>query len=128
MRGGVPLLGILGLAPGFFHVNTQAFLGERSVALLRLEVSYDLLITNRLILQPEIELNFAVARDEAALISPGLYRMEAGLRLRYEITREFAPYIGVSHERFAGGAAGLSRRLDEKPALTTIVAGIRLFF
>ena len=90
--------------------------------------SYDLLITNRLILQPEVELNFAAAHDEAALISPGLYRMEAGLRLRYEITRELAPYIGVSYERFTGGAAGLSRRTGEKPDLTTVVAGVRIFF
>ena len=56
------------------------------------------------------------------------YRMEAGLRLRYEITRELAPYIGVSYERFAGGTAGLSRRFGEKPDLTTVVAGVRIFF
>ncbi len=122
------VIGLQGLAPGYFEVNMQAFLGERSVALARLTASYDLLITNRLVLQPEVELNFAAAHDEEALISPGLYRMEAGLRLRYEITRGFAPYIGVSHERFAGGSAGLSRRNGEKPDLTTVVAGVRLFF
>ena len=66
--------------------------------------------------------------DREALIAPGLYRMEAGLRLRYEITRELAPYIGYSYEAFTGGAAGLSRRLGEKPSQSTIVAGIRIFF
>jgi copper resistance protein B len=96
--------------------------------LFRAEVGYDLLITNRLVLQPQVELNFAGADDEAALISPGLYRMEAGLRLRYEVTREVAPYIGVSYERAVGGSAGLARRLGDKAESATVLAGIRLFF
>ena len=62
------------------------------------------------------------------MIAPGLYRMEVGLRLRYEITREFAPYIGYSFESFNGGATGISRRLGEKPSLSTFVAGVRIFF
>lgn len=132
-RGGTPgrtygVVGLQGLAPGFFHVNLQAFLGDRGVPLIRAEAAYDLLITNRLVLQPEAELNFAMGRDEAALIAPGLYRMEAGLRLRYEITREVAPYVGISYERAVGGAAGLARRLGEKPEATAVVAGVRLFF
>lgn len=132
-RDGTPgrsyaVAGIQGLAPGLFEVNIQAFLGERGVPLLRGEFSYDLLITNRLVLQPEIELDVAAGRDEAALIAPGLYRMEAGLRLRYEVTREFAPYIGVSYERAPGGAAGLNRKLGLNPEAATAVAGVRLFF
>jgi copper resistance protein B len=122
------VVGLQGLAPGYFEVNVHAFLGERGVPLLRAEASYDLLITNRLVLQPEVEVDLAAARDEEALISPGLYRMEAGLRLRYEITREFAPYVGVSHERAVGGAAGLTRRSDEKPEALAVVAGVRLYF
>ncbi len=122
------VVGLLGLAPGFFEVQLQAFVGEGGVALARAAASYDLLITNRLILQPEAELNFASGYDREALIAPGLYRMEAGLRLRYEITREIAPYIGYSYESYTGGAAGLSRRLGEKPSQSTVVAGIRIFF
>lgn len=122
------VVGLQGLAPGLFEVNIQAFLGERGVPLLRTEVEYDIYITNRLVLQPEIELNFAGGRDEAAGIAPGLYRMETGLRLRYEFTREVAPYIGISYERTVGGAAGATRRLGEKPEATTVVAGLRLFF
>jgi copper resistance protein B len=132
-RAGTPartygVVSLQGLAPGFFEVQLQAFVGERGVLLGRASASYDILITNRLVLQPEIELNFATGWDREALIAPGLYRFEAGLRLRYEITREFAPYIGFSYESFSGGASGLSRRLGDRPSQATVVAGIRLFF
>ena len=114
-RAGTPprtygVVGVQGLAPGFFQMGIHAFVGERGIPLARASASYDLLITNRLVLQPEIELNLSGGWDREALIAPGLYRVEVGLRLRYEITREFAPYIGFSHETFTGGAAGLSRR------------------
>ena len=132
-RGGTPartygMVALQGLAPGFFEVQLQAFMGERGIPLVRAAASYDLLITNRLILQPEFELNRSAGWDREALISPGLYRTEVGLRLRYEITREFAPYIGYSFESLNGGATGLSRRLGEKPSQSTVVAGIRIFF
>ena len=122
------MVALQGLAPGFFEVQLQAFFGEGGVALARAAASYDILITNRLVLQPEAELNFSSGWDRDALIAPGLYRMEAGLRLRYEITREFAPYIGYSYESFTGGASGLIRRFGEKPSQSTVVAGIRIFF
>jgi copper resistance protein B len=122
------MVALQGLAPGFFEVQLQAFFGEGGVLLARAAISYDLLITNRLILQPEAELNFASGWDRAALISPGIYRTEFGVRLRYEITRELAPYIGYSYESFNGGSSGLSRRLEQKPSQSTVVAGIRLFF
>lgn len=122
------VFGLQGLAPGFFEVQLQGFVGGNGVFLARAAASYDLLITNRIVLQPEAELNFSTGWDQDALIAPGLYRMEFGLRLRYEITREFAPYIGYSFESFNGGATGLNRRLGEKPSQSTVVAGIRLFF
>ncbi|SDB71382.1 copper resistance protein B [Belnapia rosea] len=122
------VFGLQGLAPGFFEVQLQGFVGGNGVFLARAAASYDLLITNRLVLQPEAELNFSTGWDRDALIAPGLYRTEVGLRLRYEITREFAPYIGYSFESFNGGATGLNRRLGEKPSQSTVVAGIRIFF
>jgi copper resistance protein B len=122
------VVSLQGLAPGFFEVQLQGFVGEKGVFLARAAASYDLLITNRVILQPEFELNFASGWDREALIAPGLYRTEVGLRLRYEITREFAPYIGYSFETFNGGATGLNRRLGEKPSQSTVVAGVRIFF
>jgi copper resistance protein B len=132
-RDGTPartygVFGLQGLAPGFFEVQLHGFIGQEGVFVARASVSYDLLITNRLVLQPEAELNFASGWDREALISPGLYRIEAGIRLRYEITREFAPYIGFSYESYTGGATGLNRRIGEKPSQSTIVAGIRLVF
>ncbi|GAA0592481.1 hypothetical protein GCM10009416_33590 [Craurococcus roseus] len=122
------MVALQGLAPGFFEVQLQAFFGEGGVALARAAASYDILITNRLVLQPEFEFNFSSGWDRDALIAPGLYRTEIGLRLRYEITREFAPYIGYSFESLTGGATGLTRRLGEKPSQSTVVAGIRIFF
>ena len=122
------MVALQGLAPGFFEVQLQAFFGEGGTALARAAASYDILITNRLVLQPEFELNFASGWDRDALIAPGLYRMEVGLRLRYEITREFAPYIGYSFESLTGGASGLSHPLGEKPSQSTVVAGVRIFF
>ena len=122
------VFGFQGLAPGFFQVQAHVFLGERGVLLGRAAATYDLYITNRLVLQPEVEANFSAGWDRQALISPGVYRVELGIRLRYEITRELAPYIGFSHERRTGGAAGLSRRTGENPEINTAVAGIRLFF
>ena len=132
-RAGTPartygMVALQGLAPGFFEVQLQAFFGEGGVALARATASYDILITNRLVLQPEFELNFASGWDRDALVAPGLYRTEIGLRLRYEITREFAPYIGYSFESFNGGATGLNRRIGEKPSQSTVVAGVRIFF
>jgi copper resistance protein B len=122
------VLGFQGLAPGFFEVQLHGFASQEGAFLARAAASYDLLITNRLVLQPEAELNFSTGRDRDALIAPGIYRAEVGLRLRYEVTREIAPYIGVSYESFTGGAAGLSRRLGDKPSQVTAVAGIRVFF
>ena len=122
------MVALQGLAPGYFEVQLQGFVGGEGVFLARAAASYDLLITNRLVLQPEVELNFSTGWDRDALIAPGLYRTEVGIRLRYEITREFAPYIGYSFESFNGGASGLNRRLGEKPSQSTVVAGIRLFF
>lgn len=131
--GGTPprtygVIGLQGLAPGFFEVQLQGFVSQTGILLARAAVSYDLLITNRLVLQPEFELNFASGRDTEALIAPGLYRMELGLRLRYEITREFAPYIGYSYEAITGGASGLNQRLGNKSSQSTAVVGIRVFF
>ncbi|NOG73623.1 copper resistance protein B [Roseicella sp. DB1501] len=122
------VFGLQGLAPGFFEVQLQGFVGGNGVFLARAAASYDLLITNRLVLQPEAELNFSTGWDRDALIAPGIYRTEVGLRLRYEITREFAPYIGYSFESFNGGASGLNRRLGQQPSQSTVVAGIRIFF
>jgi copper resistance protein B len=86
------------------------------------------LITNRLILQPQLELNWYGQDDRARRIGSGLTSVEAGLRLRYEFRREVAPYVGLVRERLVGGTADLARADGRDPEDTSLVAGIRLRF
>jgi copper resistance protein B len=94
----------------------------------RTEASYDLLITNRLILQPQIELNFYSQSDKARGIGAGLADIDTGLRLRYEITRKFAPYIGVSYDGKFGQTASFARQQGDTVHDVRFLAGIRLWF
>lgn len=122
------VIGIDGLAPYFFEVSAQAFLSDKGDAHLRLEGSYDQRITQRLILQPAAEANIA-AQDVPELgIGSGLSDIELGLRLRYELAREFAPYVGVNWERKLGGTARLARAAREDASVTSFVAGLRFWF
>jgi copper resistance protein B len=99
-------IGIEGLAPLFFRVAATGYVGGDGRLAAKLEGSYDLLLTQKLILQPQIELNFYSQADPARDISSGLAEIDAGLRLRYEITRKLAPYAGVTYTgKFGGHAA-----------------------
>lgn len=122
------VIGIDGLAPYWFEVGAQAFLSTRGDAHLRLEASYDQRITQRLILQPAAEFNLA-AQDVPELgIGAGPSDIELGLRLRYEIAREFAPYVGVNWERKLGDTADHARAAGDKPSATSLVIGLRAWF
>ena len=103
------VIGLQGLAPYFFEIDTALFIGESGRTALRLEAEYELLFTQRLILTPEIEVNFYGQNDEDLGIGSGLSDVEAGLRLRYEIRREFAPYIGVNSNKSFGNTADFTR-------------------
>ncbi|CRQ92647.1 Copper resistance protein B precursor [Pseudomonas aeruginosa] len=103
--------GVQGLALYDFEAEVTAFLGENGQSALRLEGEYDILLTNRLILQPSAEVNLYGRNDPARGIGSGLADSELGLRLRYEIRREFAPYIGVTWNRSYGNSAELARAL-----------------
>ena len=116
-------LGVQGMALYAFEAEATAFIGEGGQTAARLEGDYDILLTNRLILQPTAELNFYGKNDPQRGIGSGLANAEVGLRLRYEIVREFAPYIGVTWSRSFGNTADMAR--DEE---ARIVAGIRLWF
>ena len=94
----------------------------------RIELEYDTLLTNRLILQSLIEAEVYGKDDARRGIGSGLSKMEGGLRLRYEVTRRFAPYIGGVHERVFGGTADLRRDDGERANDTRIVAGLRFWF
>jgi len=121
-------LGIEGLLPNLFEIDFQVFVNQRGTVSARLEGSYDAYLTQRLVLQPQIELNVAANADYPARLGSGFTRMETGLRLRYEITREFAPYIGVSYERVLGETGSIYKRAGEPLGILTGIAGIRLFF
>ncbi len=120
--------GVQGLAPYKFEVSATAYLGESGQVAATLETEYELLLTHRLILQPRVEMRLS-ARDEPEYgDGRGLNRMEAGLRLRYEISRRFAPYVGIVHERRFGDTADHARDHGEEARDTRFVAGVRIWF
>lgn len=121
-------IGFEGLAPGFFEVEGALFLSENGDLLGRAEGYYDQRITQRLTLQRRVELNFAARDVPENDIGSGLVDVELGARLRYEISRQFAPYVGVSYLRKAGDTARLSRLAGEDVHATSFVAGVRLWF
>ncbi|EIK52650.1 copper resistance protein B [Stutzerimonas stutzeri TS44] len=117
---GMPLFGL--------ETEATAFLGEGGQSALRLEAEYDILLTQRWVLQPTAELNLHGRNDAARGVGSGLSEASAGLRLRYEISRQFAPYIGVTWNRAHGNTADLLRDEDEDVSDTRLVAGVRFWF
>ncbi len=122
------VIGLQGLAPYWFEVDAAAFISEDGDVETRIETEYDFLITQRLIVQPRAELNFAFQNIEELGIGSGLSTAELGLRMRYEIRREIAPYIGVSWNRAIGNTADFARDEGEDVSSVSFVAGIRLWF
>lgn len=121
-------LGVRGLAPQWFEVSAMAYVGEGGRTAARLSTQYSLLFTNRLVLQPMLELNLQGKDDPSRGVGSGLGMVEAGLRLRYEITRRFAPYLGVAWEGAFGDTARLRRAAGEAARDTRLVAGLRTWF
>ena len=121
-------LGIQGLAPLFFHIEGTGYLSDQGHIAARFEGSYDLLLTNRLILQPEFEINLYSKSDPARLIGAGISEIDTGVRLRYEFDRKFAPDIGVAYEGKFGQTASFARRAGESTSGVRFVFGIRSWF
>ena len=119
--------GVRGLAPYWFDTTATAYWSGGRLA-ARFDVRYELLFTQRLILEPEIEANLYSKADPARGLGSGLSDMELGLRLRYEIRRQFAPYIGVTWARNFGGTADYARAQGERNKSTQIVAGVRVWY
>lgn len=122
------VLGIQGLAPYFFEVDAAAFVSNKGDVSARLEAEYEMLLTQRLIAKPSVELNVAAQEVEELGIGSGLSEAELGLRLRYEIVREIAPYIGVSWERKVGPTADFARRDGADVSDLAFVTGARFWF
>ncbi|MEA9770370.1 copper resistance protein B [Xanthomonas campestris pv. raphani] len=121
-------IGVQGLAPYKFETEATLYLGSGGRAAFRLEAEYDVLLTNRLILQPRVEADVALTDDDRRGIGSGLEEVEAGLRLRYEITRKFAPYIGWVHSRRFGDSAQRADEDDTPARESRFVAGVRVWF
>ncbi len=122
------VLGIQGLAPYMWHVDGALFLSDRGDLTARFEGEYDQKITQRLILQPRVELELAAQDIPEREIGAGPTKLETGLRLRYEIAREFAPYIGVEYEAKLGDTADIAKAAGDDPDGLKFLLGIRAWF
>lgn len=125
---GYAVLGLQGLSPYRFEIEPALFVSNRGQISGRLNASYDQLLTQRLVLQPRIDTSFAIQKDVAFGVGSGLTDVELGLRARYELRREFAPYIGIAHRRSLGRTRRILQAEGERTRQTSIVAGVRAWF
>lgn len=122
------VLGIERVAPYWFHLTSQLFLSNKGEVTARAEGSYDQRLTQRLILTPRMELNLA-AQDMPVLgIGAALSDVELGVRMRYEISKKFAPYVGIEWARKIGETTRFARAAGEDADAINFVAGIRFWF
>jgi copper resistance protein B len=124
---GAAVLGIQGLAPYWFEVQAAAFISHKGEVSGRVEVEYDLRLTQRLIAQPRVETNIAVQSVRELGIGRAFTDGEFGLRLRYEIRREFAPYVGVVWTGKFGQTADFARAYGEPVRNLGLVLGVRMW-
>ncbi|WP_200948560.1 MULTISPECIES: copper resistance protein B [unclassified Bradyrhizobium] len=120
--------GVQQLFPYWFEFDGALFVSNRGELLGRLEGSYDLLLTQQLVLQPRAELNFAAQNSQDIGVGAGLSNSELGLRLRYEFRREFAPYIGISYDQKLGNTAEYAKASGKDSGSTKFVVGLRSWF
>ncbi len=121
------VVGVQGLAPLFFETEAHVFLGFKGDVLLRLRQSFDLRMTNRLVVQPLFETDIYATRVPERLIAPGPAIIETGVLTRYEITRRVAPYVAVMFERRLGESSRLARAAGENPGGWSIRTGVRFW-
>jgi copper resistance protein B len=121
-------IAVQGLAPYLFEVDASLFIGESGRLAARLDAEYEYMFTQRWVLTPEVEINAYSKDDPDRGLGSGISDMFAGLRLRYEIRREFAPYVGVNWNRQFGETADITRAAGEDSSDTRLVLGIRAWF
>ncbi len=122
------VMGLKGLSPYFFELDTNLRISNRGEVLLDFEAEYDFLITQRLILQPRLDATYSFNKIEARDIGPGFPIIAFGARLRYEIRSEFAPYIGIEWTTRTGKSSDLARQNGEPRDVTKAMVGIRMWF
>ena len=115
--------GLNGLAPQWIEVDASAYLSNKGDLSIRAEVERDFRLTQRIVLQPRVEVNFAFSDDETNQVGSGFSSAHAGLRLRYEVTRELVPYLGISWEKSFGETADLT---GDHHSARSFVAGLSL--
>jgi copper resistance protein B len=120
-------VGIQGLAPNFFEFSPTFYFRDGGNVAGRLEGSYDLRVTQRLVVQPQAELNFYSKNDPGRGTGSGLSDLDTGIRVRYEISRKFAPYVGFVYAGKYGDTATYARRAGEAVDSPTFVFGIRVW-
>ena len=121
-------LGVQGVAPYWFEMSAAAFLSTEGDLTARAEAEYDQRITQKWILQPAVEVAFSASDIPELEIGSGLTSITAGLRLRYEIRKEFAPYVGVEWSRSFGDTADYARARGDDVDATRLVVGIKAWF
>jgi copper resistance protein B len=121
-------IGVEGLAPNFFRVAATAYASDRGHFAAKFEGNFDLLLTQRLILQPSIELNLYSKDDPKRLVGSGFSDLDVGLRLRYEISRKFAPYVGLIYEKKFGQTGRYAAASGENTDAMRIAVGVRAWY
>lgn len=122
------VIGLQGLAPGYFEVEPSLYISDRGEVSGELTLSADFYLTQRLVLQPRFDGGFSFKGDNRFDTASGVNQTDLGLRLRYEITREFAPYIGVSWQHQYGGTADIARSEGDSTDAVSLVLGFRIWF
>ncbi|MHA6287183.1 copper resistance protein B [Maricaulis sp. CAU 1757] len=122
------VLGVHGEAPYWFEIDAAAYLSEDGELSASFETEYELLLTQRLVLQPMVELGWQAEAVPELGLGSGFTGVEAGLRLRYEVRREIAPYVGLAWERALGDTRDQIAAAGGAIETTRLVAGVRLWF
>jgi len=122
------VIGFNGLAPYYFEIDTALFVGDKGRLGYRFEAEYEILFTQKWILSPEIEVNFHSKDDPETHTGSGLSDTQLGLRLRYEVVREFAPYVGINWNKKYGQTADYARDEGGETDDVQVVAGFRAWF
>jgi len=122
------VIGLQGLAPYYFEIDAALFVRDNGDAAFRFEAEYELMLTQKLVLTPEVEFNFYGQNSPDNKTGSGLSNIEAGIRLRYEFIREIAPYIGINWSKSFGNTADFLATSGESQSETQIVVGLRAWF
>ncbi|MBS4003812.1 MAG: copper resistance protein B [Afipia sp.] len=122
------VIGIEGLAPGVFEIDADAYVSQKGELSASFTGFYDLLITNRLILQPRIDVRWQLQSVPELELGSGITDFELGARLRYDITRNVSPYVGVSWDRKLSETAAIAERNLKAVSSVNFVGGVRLLW